>query len=101
TIRDRNGTGVQTSALPISQGLSSIISDKRVDEVKSFSLYGLSDPAYTLTVKTADKSWEISIGDESFSDGEVYISTGDEYVYLTRSEERRVGTGRTDLAWTA
>src|SRR5699024_258788 len=69
----------------IAQGLSSIISDKRVEEVKSLSLYGLSDPAYTLTVKTADKSWEISIGDESFSDGEVYISTGDEYVYLTDS----------------
>ena len=56
-----------------------------MEEVKSLSLYGLSDPAYTLTVKTADKSWEISIGDESFSDGEVYISTGDEYVYLTDS----------------
>ncbi len=75
----------QEKMTEIAQGLSSIISDKRVEEVKSLSLYGLSDPAYTLTVKTADKSWEISIGDESFSDGEVYISTGDEYVYLTDS----------------
>lgn len=75
----------QEKMTEIAQGLSSIVSDKRVEEVKSLSLYGLSDPAYTLTVKTADKSWEISIGDESFSDGEVYIFTGDDYVYLTDS----------------
>ena len=81
----RKNAGQSGKMTEIAQGLSSIISDKRVEEVKSLSLYGLSDPAYTLTVKTADKSWEISIGDESFSDGEVYISTGDEYVYLTDS----------------
>lgn len=70
----------------IAEDLSSVTSDKRVEDVSSLGIYGLDQPAYTLTVETADESWEISIGSESFTDGEVYISTGDEYVYLTDSE---------------
>lgn len=70
----------------IAEDLSSITSDKRVEDVSSLGIYGLDSPAYTFTVKTADETWEISIGDESFTDGEVYISTGDDYVYLTDSE---------------
>ena len=69
----------------IAENLSNITSDKRVEEVKSLGLYGLDDPAYTVTV-VADKTYEISIGDESFTDGEVYISAGDDYVYLTDAE---------------
>ena len=48
-----------------------------VEEPQALSVYGLDDPAYTLTVETADASYDISIGNESFSDGEVYISTED------------------------
>ncbi|MGI6010399.1 MAG: DUF4340 domain-containing protein [Ruminococcus sp.] len=76
----------QDKMTEIAESLSNITSDKRVDEVKSLSLYGLDNPTYTLTVETSEDTWEISIGDESFSDGEVYISIGDEYVYLTDSE---------------
>lgn len=70
----------------IAENLSSITSDKMVEEPQALSVYGLDDPTYTLTVETGDTVYEISIGDESFSDGEVYISTGDDYVYLTNSE---------------
>ncbi|HJD02583.1 MAG TPA: DUF4340 domain-containing protein [Candidatus Mediterraneibacter excrementavium] len=69
----------------IAENLSSIISDKKVEEVQSLGVYGLSDPAYNITIKTADDMWEIAVGDETFSDGEVYISNGDGYVYLTDS----------------
>lgn len=67
----------------IAEDLSDITSDKKVKEVKSLSIYGLSEPKYSLRIGTADKTYEISIGDETFSDGEVYISIGDDYVYLT------------------
>lgn len=69
----------------IAENLSDITSDKMVEEVQSLSVYGLSDPAYNITIKTADDTWEIAVGDETFSDGEVYISNGDDYVYLTDS----------------
>lgn len=69
----------------IAENLSSIISDKKVEEVQSLGVYGLSDPACNITIKTADDTWEIAVGDETFSDGEVYISNGDGYVYLTDS----------------
>ena len=69
----------------IAGNLSSITSDKMVEEPQSPSVYGLADPAYNITIETADDSWEIAVGDETFSDGEVYISNGDDYVYLTDS----------------
>lgn len=67
----------------IAENLSGITSDKKVEEVQSLGVYGLDSPAYSITVETEDETYEISIGDESFTDGEVYISIGDDYVYLT------------------
>lgn len=67
----------------IAGNLSHIVSDKKVEEVQSLGVYGLSDPEYNITIKTADDTWDIAVGDETFSDGEVYISNGDGYVYLT------------------
>ncbi|MBM6948214.1 DUF4340 domain-containing protein [Mordavella massiliensis] len=67
----------------IAENLSHITSDKMVEEVQSLGVYGLSDPAYTVTIGTEDDTWQIEVGDETFSDGEVYISSGDDYVYLT------------------
>lgn len=67
----------------IAENLSDISSDKKVEEVQSLGVYGLSDPSYNITIKTEDSTYEIEIGDETFSDGEVYISNGDDYVYLT------------------
>lgn len=69
----------------IAENLSDIVSTKKVEEVQSLGVYGLSDPACNITIKTADDTWEIAVGDETFSDGEVYISNGDGYVYLTDS----------------
>lgn len=69
----------------IAENLSDITSDKMVEEVQNLGVYGLSDPDYNITIKTADDTWEIAVGDETFSDGEVYISNGDDYVYLTDS----------------
>lgn len=67
----------------IAENLSDITSDKMVEEVQSLGVYGLSEPQYNITVETADETFEIAVGDETFSDGEVYISIGDDYVYLT------------------
>lgn len=67
----------------IAENLSDITSDKMVEEVQSLGVYGLSDPQYNITVETEDETYEIAVGDEIFSDGEVYISIGDDYVYLT------------------
>ena len=67
----------------IAENLSGIVSDKKVEEVQSLGVYGLSDPSYRITIKTADDTWELALGDETFSDGEVYLSNGDDYVYLT------------------
>ncbi|HJC80977.1 MAG TPA: DUF4340 domain-containing protein [Candidatus Mediterraneibacter excrementipullorum] len=70
----------------IAENLSDITSDKKVEEVQSLGVYGLNDPLYNITIKTADDTYEIAVGDETFSDGEVYISNGDGYVYLTDSK---------------
>ncbi|MDN0060473.1 DUF4340 domain-containing protein [Mediterraneibacter glycyrrhizinilyticus] len=67
----------------IAENLSNITSDKMVEEVQSLGVYGLSEPQYNITVETEDETYEIAVGDETFSDGEVYISIGDDYVYLT------------------
>lgn len=69
----------------IAENLSDITSEKKVEEVQSLGVYGLSSPAYNITIKTSDSTYEIAVGDETFSDGEVYISDGDGYVYLTDS----------------
>ena len=69
----------------IAENLSQITSDKKVEEVQSLGVYGLSDPAYNITIKTKEDTYNIAVGDETFSDGEVYISNGDDYVYLTDS----------------
>ena len=55
----------------IAENLSDIVSTKKVEEVQSLGVYGLSDPAYNITIKTADDTWEIAVGNEAFSDGEV------------------------------
>lgn len=70
----------------VAENLSQITSDKKVDEVQALSVYGLSDPSYNITVETEEKTYDIQVGDETFSDGEIYISIGDDYVYLTDAE---------------
>ena len=69
----------------VAASLAHITSNKRVDSVASLSVYGLGSPEYTLSVGTDSETVNISIGNESFSDNEVYISIGDEYVYMVDS----------------
>lgn len=84
-------TGTETTIVDVDQelldeiaeNLSNITSDKMVEEVQSLGVYGLSEPQYNITAETEDETYEIAVGDETFSDGEVYISIGDDYVYLT------------------
>lgn len=82
-VADENMQVDQELLGEIAENLSDISSDKKVEEVQSLGVYGLSDPSYNITVTTADTVYEIAVGDETFSDGEVYISNGDGYVYLT------------------
>ncbi len=70
----------------IAENLSSITSDKKVEEPQSMSVYGLDEPEYNISVRTKSETYKISVGDQSYSDGEIYISNGDGYVYLTSSE---------------
>lgn len=82
---------VPDSAMPVNNELlndiagelSNIVSNKKVEEPQSLGVYGLVDPRYDIVIKTEDEEYELSIGDETFSDGEVYVSNGDGYVYLT------------------
>lgn len=84
-------TGTETTIVDVDQelldeiaeNLSNITSDKMVEEVQSLGVYGLSEPQYNITAETEDETYEIAVGDETFSDGEVYISIGDDYVYPT------------------
>ena len=39
----------------IAENLSDITSDKMVEEVQNLGVYGLSDPDYNITIKTADE----------------------------------------------
>ena len=40
----------------IAENLSQITSDKMVEEVQALSVYGLSDPAYSITVETEEET---------------------------------------------
>ena len=48
--------------------------------------YGLDDPACTVTITTADQTWEIRMGDTSAVDGQRYLSFGDGTVYLAADD---------------
>ena len=45
-----------------------------IEDVEDEGQYGLDDPECTVTVATADRTWEIRLGDTSAVDGQRYLS---------------------------
>ena len=57
-----------------------------IEEAEDEGQYGLDDPACTITITTADKTWEIRMGDTSAVDGQRYLSFGEGTVYLAAED---------------
>ena len=57
-----------------------------IQEVEDFGQYGLEDPVCTITLSTAEESYEILLGDYSALDEERYVSIGDGNVYLVETD---------------
>ena len=57
-----------------------------IEEAEDEGQYGLDDPACTVTITTADKTWEIRLGDTSAVDGQRYLSFGEGTVYLAAED---------------
>ena len=57
-----------------------------IEDVDNFEQYGLKNPQAVISLKTNDKSYEISIGDYSKMDSERYVSIGDGNVYLMKED---------------
>lgn len=68
--------------------ISSVTSDKVINDVEDLSQYGLDDPSNTITISTEDGSDTIlKVGDENESISQYYVEKGDdkETVYLVDS----------------
>ena len=57
-----------------------------ITDVEDYGQYGLDDPLCTITLTTADTTYEISLGNYSNMDEQRYVSTGDGNVYLAVSD---------------
>ena len=69
-----------------------------IENAEDVSLYGLDDPMCTITVQTADQTYDISLGDYSTMDSQRYLSIGDGNVYLAASDPAETyAAGLSDL----
>lgn len=57
-----------------------------IENAEDLSQYGLDSPSCTIHMKTADREYEILLGDYSSMDSQRYVSTGDGNVYLAASD---------------
>ena len=57
-----------------------------IENVTDYSQYGLSSPACTIDIVTADNSYTIKLGDVSKMDSQRYVDIGDGNVYLAASD---------------
>lgn len=57
-----------------------------IEDVTDYGMYGLDDPACTITVTTEAETYEILLGDYSTMDEERYVSIGDGNVYLAKAD---------------
>ncbi|WP_295748997.1 DUF4340 domain-containing protein [uncultured Oscillibacter sp.] len=57
-----------------------------IEDVEDFGQYGLDNPVCTVSLTTADRSFEIRLGDYSKMDSQRYISIGDGNVYLVKHD---------------
>ena len=57
-----------------------------IEEVEDYAQYGLDNPECTINISTADKDYEIALGNYSNMDQQRYASFGDGNVYLVTSD---------------
>src|SRR5699024_11320711 len=94
-IRDRNVTGVQTCALPISRNVLKEVQLLR--EMASNQGRDMTGPLHMGMIPTIGPyllPYVIPMLRESFPELEVYLYEAQTHQLLERSEERRVGKGR-------
>lgn len=59
-----------------------------IQDPENLADYGLREPECTVTLETAEKTWEIRLGTTSLIDGQRYFSIGDGNVYLAPEDFR-------------
>jgi len=57
-----------------------------IEDVEDYGQYGLDKPVCTITLKTADETYEILLGDYSKMDSQRYVSIGDGNAYLVKDD---------------
>lgn len=81
----------------IAENLSGITSDKMVEEPQALSVYGLDDPAYTLTVETV---YQEDAG-YCYSDAYLYyLKDGEDYRNLDNDSTEEAVSAMTEFSWT-
>lgn len=57
-----------------------------IEDVEDFGQYGLDDPVCTISLSTAEQTYEVKLGDYSKMDSQRYVSIGDGNVYLVKHD---------------
>ena len=57
-----------------------------IEDVEDYGQYGLDDPVCTISLATADQTYEVQLGDYSKMDSQRYVSIGDGKVYLVKHD---------------
>lgn len=57
-----------------------------IEDVEDFGQYGLDAPICTISLSTAEQTYEIKLGDYSKMDSQRYVSIGDGNVYLVKHD---------------
>ena len=57
-----------------------------IKDVEDYGQYGLDDPVCTISLATADQTYEVQLGDYSKMDSQRYVSIGDGNVYLVKHD---------------
>lgn len=57
-----------------------------IEDVEDLGQYGLDDPVCTISLSTAERAYEVKLGDYSKMDSQRYVSIGDGNVYLVKHD---------------
>ncbi len=57
-----------------------------IEDVEDFGQYGLDDPICTISLSTANRTYQVKLGDYSKMDSQRYVSIGDGNVYLVKHD---------------
>ena len=96
--RDGNWIYDEDEAFPVDgDGISALLEPFQalgaafiIESVEDYGQYGLDDPQCTITLTTAEASYEIEVGDYSAMDAQRYVSIGDGNVYLVEQDPLEV-----------